>query len=51
MTGTGEKQGDRAAMERVADRMISSGVKPEKAIEAARESMQRVDKRQRDGRD
>ena len=40
----GEKQGDRAAMERVTKRLIKGGVKPSEAVNQARESMIRTDK-------
>ena len=47
---SGERQGDRAAMERVADRMVRDGVPKQKAIEQARESMRRTDRQLRDQR-
>ncbi len=44
----GEREGDRAAMERVTERMIKSGVKPSTAAEKARESMIRSDRKLRE---
>lgn len=44
----GERKGDREAMERVADRMVQSGVRPDRAIEQARESVKRVDRQKRE---
>ena len=44
----GERQGDREAMERVADRMVKDGVPKETALEKARESMRRTDRQLRE---
>ena len=46
--GGGERDGDRAAMERVADRMVRSGMRGEDAIRDARSSMERADRGLRD---
>ena len=46
--GGGERSGDREAMRRVADRMVRDGVRPEVAIERARDSMRRVDRQRRE---
>lgn len=45
---SGEKQGDRAAMDRMTQRIMSNGVPADKAAQAARESMVRVDRKLRD---
>jgi len=41
---SGERQDDRAAMDRVAKRLIDSGIKPADAVKEARESMTRTDR-------
>jgi hypothetical protein len=46
----GERQGDREAMHRVADRMVRDGVPKKTALEQARESMRRTDRQLRDQR-
>lgn len=45
---SGEKRGDRAAMERVIGRIRSDGVPYKQAKRMARESMERVDRKLRD---
>lgn len=48
MSSSGEKQGDREAMERVQGRMVRDGVPAETADRLARESMKRVDRQLRE---
>ncbi|MBT7096497.1 hypothetical protein HN937_03925 [Candidatus Poribacteria bacterium] len=45
---SGEKQDDRKVMSNNVRDMVASGVKPDKARQMARESMIRVDRRQRE---
>jgi len=45
---SGEKQGDREVMDRNTRDLVDAGVRPEKAEEMARESMRRIDRKQRE---
>jgi hypothetical protein len=45
---SGERKGDREAIDRVTERIIGNGVRPEEAHEAARKSMERVDRKMRE---
>ena len=44
MSGGGEKQGDREAMERVQGRLVRDGVPADRAEKEARESIRRTDR-------
>lgn len=47
-SGHGERDGDRAAMERVQKRIMGDGIERNEARKMARESMIRVDRQQRE---